>query len=101
MPRPVRMALLALFTLSLGLFTLPNPVADFLQPTARAASTFTVNSTGDGADSNTGDGVCNDGSGNCTLRAAVEQANATSGADTIAFNIPGSGVRTIAPATRL
>lgn len=50
---------------------------------------FMVNSTGDGGDSNTGDGVCNDGTGICTLRAAIEQANAHPGNDTIAFNVPG------------
>jgi hypothetical protein len=33
-------------------------------------ATFTVDSTGDGGDSNTADAVCDDGSGNCTLRAA-------------------------------
>jgi CSLREA domain-containing protein len=72
-----------------------------LTTTASASTTFVVNSTGDGADSNPGDGVCNDGSGNCTLRAAIQQANATSGTDTINFQIPGSGVRTIAPVTGL
>ena len=72
-----------------------------LAATASAASTFTVNSTGDGADSNTADGVCNDGAGNCTLRAAIQQANATTGTDTIAFQITGAGVRTITPATAL
>ena len=41
-----------------------------------AATTFTVDSTGDGGDSDTADGVCDDGLGNCTLRAAIEQANA-------------------------
>ena len=101
MPRLVRTIAFAIFTLTLVLFALPNALSELLQPTARAASTFTVNSTGDGADSNTSDGVCNDGSGNCTLRAAIEQSNATPGTDTIAFNIPGSGVRTIAPATDL
>jgi CSLREA domain-containing protein len=60
-----------------------------------AGITFTVNSTGDSGDNNTADGACNDGTGQCTLRAAIQQANATAGTDTIAFNIPGSGVRTI------
>jgi SSS family solute:Na+ symporter len=41
-----------------------------------AATTFTVNSTGNGGDSNTADGICNDGAGNCTLRAAIQQAKA-------------------------
>lgn len=63
--------------------------------------TFTVNSTGDGGDSNTADGVCDDGSGNCTLRAAIQQANATAGTDTIAFNIPGVGPHTIQPTSAL
>ncbi|HNC44997.1 MAG TPA: VCBS repeat-containing protein, partial [Acidobacteriota bacterium] len=60
-------------------------------------ATFSVNSTGNGADSNTADGVCNDGSGNCTLRAAIQQANASSGADVINFAIAGAGPHTIAP----
>ncbi len=37
----------------------------------------------------------------CTLRAAIQEANDTSGADTIGFDIPGSGVQTIAPASGL
>jgi CSLREA domain-containing protein len=60
------------------------------QPAARAAAAFAVNSTGDGADSNTGDNVCDDGAGNCTLRAAIQQANATPGADVINFNVTGT-----------
>ena len=68
------------------------------------AATHTVNSTGDGADSDTTDGVCDDGtvdgSTNCTLRAAIEEANAGTGA-VIEFNIPGGGVRTISPASAL
>ena len=66
--------------------------------------TYTVNSTGDGADSDTSDGVCDDGtvdgSTNCTLRAAIEQTNAGSGA-AIKFNISGSGAQTISPASAL
>ena len=43
---------------------------------------FTVNSTGDAADINVADGVCNTGNlvagqPECTLRAAIAQANAT------------------------
>ena len=36
------------------------------------------------------------GGDQCTLRAAIQQANATAGADTINFAIPGTGVKTIA-----
>jgi CSLREA domain-containing protein len=64
-------------------------------------TTFVVNSTGDRDDSNLTDGVCDDGTGNCTLRAAIEQANSSAGADVITFNIPGMGVHTITPASPL
>ena len=44
---------------------------------------FTVDSTADVVDANIGDGVCDDGAGNCTLRGAIQEANALGGADTI------------------
>ena len=65
---------------------------------------YTVDSTDDGADSSTSDGVCDDGtlpgSTNCTLRAAIQQTNAGNGA-VIKFNISGSGTQTIIPASTL
>src|SRR5712692_8328746 len=67
---------------------------------AESQVTFTVNSTADGADSNLADGVCDDGTGHCTLRAAIQQANATPGHDVINFSI-GTGMQTIRPASRL
>ncbi|MGH3146479.1 MAG: hypothetical protein ACRDTR_11830 [Rubrobacter sp.] len=54
---------------------------------AHASTTFTVTNTND--------------SGAGSLRQAILDANATSGADVINFNIPGSGVQTIAPTTKL
>ena len=57
-----------------------------LAGTPVAALTFNVNSTADTVDANTTDGICADAAGNCTLRAAVMQSNASSGADTI--NLP-------------
>ena len=51
------------------------------------ATTFTVTSTAD--------------SGPGSLRQAILDANANAGADTIAFDIVGSGVHTIALATTL
>jgi CSLREA domain-containing protein len=65
------------------------------------SSTFTVNSMGDAPDSDTTDGICDDGTGACTLRAAIEQANATPGTDTMAFNISGAGPHTISPGSAL
>ena len=56
---------------------------------AVAGTTFTVDSTGDTADANVGDGICADLAGNCTLRAAIAESEASAGfKDTIAFTGP-------------
>jgi alpha-tubulin suppressor-like RCC1 family protein len=47
------------------------------------------------------DDVVNASDGVTSLREAINTANSTSGAQTIEFNIPGTGVQTIAPATTL
>ena len=47
------------------------------------AKTFTVNSTLDEIDTSPGDGVCKSASGYCTLRAAIQEANALLGTDVI------------------
>src|SRR5262245_49893876 len=46
-------------------------------------STFVVNTTADTVDANPGDGLAQDSSGNTSLRAAIMEANALAGADTI------------------
>ena len=51
------------------------------------ADTFTVNSTADTNDANPGDGYCKDGDDNCSLRAAITEANAWAGADVITLPI--------------
>jgi CSLREA domain-containing protein len=76
---------------------------------AHATTTFYVNSTADYGDANLFAPSCDTGNlvpgttdtmeAECTLRAAIQQANHTAGSDTINFVIPGSGVHTIAPAT--
>lgn len=58
---------------------------------------FNVTDTYDDIDANPGDGVCADSSGSCTLRAAVMEANATTGADTIKL---GAGVFNLTVAGR-
>jgi CSLREA domain-containing protein len=73
---------------------------------AHASTTFTVNSTEDHSDALLTGDTCDTGYkvpgpggamvAECTLRAAIGQANYTTGADTIEFAIPGSGVKTIA-----
>ena len=57
-----------------------------------------MNSTADAVDANPGDGVCETGSGNgiCTLRAAVQEAAASSSANTIALPA-GTYTLTLAP----
>ncbi|MGD8441266.1 MAG: FG-GAP-like repeat-containing protein, partial [Holophagae bacterium] len=73
--------------------------------TTRTRATFTVNSTADDPDFDTGDGVCDTddsvGDGPCTLRAAIEQANVSAGADAIEFDISGAPPHVIQPASRL
>ncbi len=51
-----------------------------------SAATFTVDSNADSSDLVTGDGFCIASDGGCTLRAAIEEANALSGVDTIEFD---------------
>jgi len=51
------------------------------------STNFAVNITTDTQDANPGDGVCSDPGGNCSIRAAIMEANALPGADVI--NIPG------------
>lgn len=54
-------------------------------PTPRLAGrfNFTVTSSGDTVDANVGNGVCADSGGQCTLRAAIMEANASAGPHTI------------------
>lgn len=55
-------------------------------PTTRAETFFTITHLSDGADTLPGDGICQDTGGLCTLRAAIQEANATPGKDYIRFN---------------
>jgi CSLREA domain-containing protein len=66
-----------------------------------SALTITVNSTLDEFDINDRDGVCKTTSKVCTLRAAIEEANAITGSNLIVFAIPGDGVHTIQLESRL
>ena len=55
-------------------------------PHSASATTFTVNSTVDAPDAIPGDGICDDGTGNCTLRAAINESDFSGGANVI--NVP-------------
>ncbi len=92
--------LLSLFcvsaTLALSPETTPLPVSE----------TFIVNDTGDAEDADPADGVCATATGACTLRAAIQQANAQADADdllmdVISFEIPGNGPHLIQPESPL
>lgn len=66
----------------------------FCAATAHAA-VFGVNSNSDTNDAFIGDGVCGDAAGNCTLRAAGQEANALTGADTVNFQSSGTTAVTL------
>src|SRR3954471_20843911 len=67
-----------------------------LAPSVHAAGPYVVNATSDLPDVNPGDGTCATSAANCTLRAAIQEANAPpASADTINFNITAAGVQTI------
>lgn len=78
----------------------------FSVPSAPSATppssyTYVVDSASDSVDASIGDGNCLTSGGVCTLRAAMQEANTRVVPVAINFNIPGGGVKTIAPATRL
>jgi hypothetical protein len=70
--------------LAFALFALPARPAQ-----AETLATFTVNDSGDGVDVSIGDGLCDADAGTagdqCTLRAAIQEANFASSVDTIDF----------------
>lgn len=97
MHTPRRWFTLALLALFLGLALPARPAL---------AATLTVTSRGDEPDASPGDGTCQTSIGTCTLRAAIGEANALTGDDTIGFALPAgemnpAGYWTIQPATLL
>lgn len=68
------------------------------------AATFTVNDTGDAADATPGNGICATSGAVCTLRAAVQEANALAGADIITlpagtYNLIAGGLQLVTAIT--
>ena len=84
MRRPV------LFLRVIGALLLLTFLASGAGALAVEGTTFTVNSTADEPDGGPGNGRCESASGECTLRAAIAEANAHPGPDTVAFNIPAT-----------
>ena len=70
----------------------PSPEVDL--PITRI---FVVDSVRDEDDAQIGDGFCASYYGECTLRAAIEEANTIAGSDSIQFHIPTPALPTIVP----
>ena len=60
-----------------------------------AAATFTVNSTADKHDASPGNSLCKASDGTCTLRAALEEANALFGQDEV--DVPAGNAQSPKP----
>ena len=83
-----------------GLMLIAALLCVFLFSNKAHAATFTVTDNGD-ASAVDPSVSCDTAGSVCTLRSAIEAANAQAGADTISFNISGPGEHTISPATAL
>jgi hypothetical protein len=88
--------LLSLLAAATGAIALPTVVA-------AGGSVFRVNVAGDGADADLGDGICDTtpspSTTKCSLRAAIQNANASADASEIRFKITAgaSSIKTITP----
>jgi CSLREA domain-containing protein len=91
----------ALCVLAMITVLLAGPPAPLFAATSQGVlsllpASFIVNSTDDAPDATPGDGACATTTAMCTLRAALDEANALPGASTIALPA-GTYVRTIGP----
>jgi hypothetical protein len=85
-------------SLLLMAFALAIATAALIADSASSAATFTVTSTGTAADADPGNGVCANSNRVCTLRAAIHEANALEGPDTI--QLPAGTYPISPPATQ-
>lgn len=72
-------------------------VVEWTNATISEGSAITVNSLGDQPDTNTADATCLTVNGDCTLRAAIQQAGGNPGQDTIGFDLAGAPPYVIQP----
>src|SRR5205085_8375547 len=94
-PKWLSLALVTLLSAqSAGVGILPRASAAAAPLAPPSGILYTVDSTGDG--DNVGPVTdCNDGSGKCTLRAAIEAGNAHAGDDGIEFSLPAGSATTL------
>jgi uncharacterized repeat protein (TIGR01451 family) len=82
--------------------TFATSTSSALSQTVSPALNLTVNTTGDQADANIGDGLCDVDTGTvgsqCTLRAAIQETNSIPSPDTISFSLPASSTITLSTA---
>jgi CSLREA domain-containing protein len=71
--------------LVVGIVAAAVVASPFPSPSVEAALVFLVDAPTDAEDANPGDGACLTLGGDCTLRAAVQEANATAGLDTVSL----------------
>jgi CSLREA domain-containing protein len=83
-----------------AVLVLIGPGGGDAQATSPQAGVFVVTTTEDTEDLQWGDNACGDSLGRCSLRGALQEANAHEGADTIRFRV-GTGPQTIKPASAL
>jgi CSLREA domain-containing protein len=80
----MKLSILSLFAI-LSLFLLVFGASNV---SAQSGKLFTVNDVADTHDATIGDTFCADATGKCTLRAAIEEANATTAQDAVNFALP-------------
>jgi parallel beta-helix repeat protein len=88
--RFVSISILSILILGISAIALKNTKTVFAADNDFSDNVITVDSTGDGSDTDINDSICDDGSGNCTLRAAIEESNDEAGIQTIEFSITGT-----------
>jgi len=89
---------MAVVDASAGIPLVAGELFDVESGTLTARARFVVDTTSDGVDASPGDLICATGGGACTLRAAIQEANAHAGADrivlpagTFTLSITGTG----------
>ena len=69
--------------------TMCEPNLEIYQEASPNTSYHGVNTINDGVDINIGDGICADANGYCTLRAAIQEANASTDDNVVIFSATG------------
>ncbi len=86
-----------LYKLEASVEGLPALQSNSFEIITSGENTFIVNTIEDTSDANLYDNQCEDINGDCSLRAALQNANKTLARDIIEFNIPGEGPHQINP----